>query len=73
MKKIIYTKIHKTVVEKLKKARQEAGLDQEKVAKKIGATQSYISKLESGQRKIDIVQLKELSKIYKKKISDFIE
>ncbi len=73
MKKTIYSKEHKDLVGKLKKARQEAGLDQNKVAKKLGATQSYMSKLESGQRKIDAVQLKELAKIYKKKITYFID
>ena len=66
MKKTIYSKEHKELVEKLKKARIEAGLDQIDAAKKLGRTQSYISKLESGQRRIDLIQLKELAKIYKK-------
>jgi len=73
MKKTIYSKEHKNLVGKLKKAREESGLDQNKVAKKLGTTQSYISKLESGQRKIDVVQLKELAKIYKKNITYFVE
>lgn len=72
MGKTIYSKGHKALVEKLIKARQEAGLKQEDVAKLLGRTQSYISKIEAGQRRIDIIQLKEFAKIYKKEIGFFI-
>ena len=73
MPKTIYSKEHKVLVERLKKARKEAGLDQQEVAKLLGVTQSYISKMESGQRRIDIVQLKRFSKLYKKQIDYFIK
>lgn len=73
MTKAIYSKEHKFVVEQLKKARLEAGLDQEKAAELLKKTQSYISKVESGQRRIDIVQLKEFAKIYKKEVDFFIK
>ncbi len=69
----IYTKEHRNLVEKLRKARKESGLDQKTVAKLLGVTQSYISKIESGQRRIDIVQLKTFAKIYKKKIDYFLK
>ena len=73
MKKNIYSKGQKHLVKKLKTARKKAGLDQKEAAKKLETTQSYISKLESGQRKIDVIQLKELSRIYKKDISYFLK
>ena len=73
MPKTIYSKEHRKLVEKLKKARKEAGLDQEAVAKLLGVTQSYISKMESGQRRIDIVQLKRFAKVYRKKIDYFLK
>lgn len=72
MKNTIYTKEHKDLVANLKKARVEAGMDQETVAKLLGKTQSYVSKIESGQRKIDAIQLKELAGIYKKPLSYFL-
>ena len=72
MDKTIFTKEHKHLVEQLKKARREAGIDQKKVARLLDRTQSYISKIESGQRRIDAIQLKELAKIYKKDINYFI-
>lgn len=69
----IYSNDHKFIVEQLKKARLEAKLDQKTVAELIGRTQSYVSKMESGQRKIDIVQLKQFASIYNKKIDFFLK
>lgn len=72
MSKVIYSKDHKYIVEQLKKAREKANLKQTKVAKLLGKTQSHISKVEAGQRRIDIVALKEFARIYKKDINFFI-
>jgi len=68
----IYTKEYKDVTQKLLKARKESGLKQVEVAKKLGKPQSYISKIEKGERRVDIVELKILAKIYNKKITYFI-
>jgi transcriptional regulator with XRE-family HTH domain len=72
MSKTIYSKEHKYIVKQLKRARKEANLSQGEVAKLLHKTQSYISKIESGQRKVDVIQLKEFAKIYKKDINYFI-
>ena len=73
MDKTIYSKEHRYLVKQLKKARREAGLSQEQVANLLHRTQSYVSKIESGQRKIDIIQLKKFAKIYKKDINFFLK
>ena len=73
MSKSIFTKDHKALIEKLKKAREDNGLDQAEVAKLLGKTQSHVSKVEAGQRRIDIVALKEFARIYKKDIDYFIK
>ena len=72
MSRTIYSDEHKYLVEQLKKAREEAGLDQITVAKLLGRTQSFISKVESGQRRIDVVQLKQFARIYKKPLDYFL-
>jgi len=72
MDKTIFTKSHKDLVARLIKARREVKLRQADAAAKLGKTQSYISKIEAGQRRIDTVQLKELAAVYKKKVSHFI-
>lgn len=73
MIKAIYSKDHKYTVEQLKKARQEAGLDQAEVAKLLGKTKSHVSKVEAGQRRIDIVALKEFARFYKRPIDYFFK
>jgi len=73
MNKVIYTKDHKFLVKKLKSARLETGLSQKMVSEKLRKTQSYISKIESGQRRIDIIQLKELARVYKEDINFFLK
>ena len=73
MPRAIYTKDHNVIVERLKTARIEAGLGQVEVAKKLGKTQSYVSKIESGQRRFDVLQLKEFAKLYKKSLDFFVK
>lgn len=72
MSKTIYSKDHKSLIERLKKARLDAGLDQKEAAELLGKTQSFISKIESGQRRIDIVQLKKFGEAYKKPLEFFL-
>lgn len=73
MKKTIYSKNHQYLVKKLIEARKKADLKQQDVAQQLKRTQSYVSKIESGQCRIDVVQLKELAGIYKKKLDFFIK
>ncbi|MBI4672889.1 MAG: helix-turn-helix transcriptional regulator [Chloroflexi bacterium] len=73
MRKIIYSIDHRLLVERLKKARRDAGLDQTTAARLLGKSQSYISKIEAGQRRIDIIQLKQFAKIYKKDLDFFLK
>jgi len=73
MAKSIYTKEYKKVVERLKKARQAAGLKQIEIAKKLNKPQSYISKIERGERRIDVTELKKIADIYKKPLDYFVK
>ena len=73
MAKSIFSRDHKLLIQKLKKARDDSGLEQQDVARLLRKTQSYVSKIESGQRRIDIIQLKEFAKIYKKDLSFFLD
>lgn len=41
----------------LRQARLEAGLRQEEVARRLGQPQSFVSKYESGERRLDIAEL----------------
>lgn len=73
MEKTIYSKEYARVIDRLKKARRQAKLKQTDLARKLKRTQSYISKIESGQNRLDIIQLKEIARVYKKTLSYFIK
>lgn len=44
----------------LRGARQEAGLTQAALARKLRRPQSYVSKYESGERRLDLMELREI-------------
>jgi len=71
MGKSLYSKEYEFVLEQLKAARIEAGFTQKDVADKLGKPQSYISKCESGERRVDIVEMNKLAKLYNKPLSFF--
>lgn len=73
MPKSIYSKEYRKVVEKLKEAREEVRLKQTEVAKKLSRPQSYISKIERGERRLDITELKKIADIYKKSLDYFVK
>jgi len=72
MTKTIQTEEYKKLVQKLKQARIESGLTQIDVAKKINRPQSYVSKVEAGEQRIDVLELKKFAGLYKKDINFFI-
>lgn len=72
MDKSIHSKEYKVVLERMRKARLDAGLTQVQVAKKLGRHQSYVSKIESGERRVDVVELNKFAKLYGKSVSYFL-
>jgi len=71
MNKSVYTKDYKEIIERLKQARIDSGLSQQEVADKLNKPQSYISKIESGERRLDVVEMKKFAEVYKKPSSYF--
>ena len=72
MPKTIYSEKYKRVLELLRQARKEAGLTQSEVAGALGKPQSYIAKCESGERRIDVIELSEFAHVYQKTIKYFL-
>lgn len=50
----------KTLRERLKQARLAAGLRQADVAQQLGKPQSYVAKIESGERRLDFIEVLDL-------------
>lgn len=60
MEKSIHTPEYKLFVELLRETRQKAGLTQIQLAEKIGENQVFVSRLERGETRVDVVQLRTL-------------
>ena len=73
MGKSIRTREYQGFAHKLKKARLETGLTQVQVSKKLKRPQSYISKVEAGEQRLDIIELKNFAELYKKDFHYFIK
>jgi transcriptional regulator with XRE-family HTH domain len=70
--KAIYTPEYQRMRERLREARRTTGLTQHQVAKHLGKPQSFVSKIESGERRIDPAELQELASLYGHPLSFFL-
>lgn len=71
MAKVSYTKHREALTALLVKAREEANLTQKQVADTGIVSQSEISKIENGQRKVEFVVLVKLAELYNRPIEYF--
>ena len=56
----------------LKRIRQDKGIRQIELAEKLGVPQSFVSKYESGDRQLDILELRQVCKAVGISMQDFI-
>lgn len=73
MVETIRSKEYADFVGKLKQARLDTGLRQIDVAKKLKRTQSYVSRIEVGEQRLDVLELKRFADLYKKDLTWFIK
>lgn len=72
MKGAAYRQRYSEFLAKLRKARQQAGLSQVAVARRLGQHQSFVSKVESGERRLDVIELQAFADLYRKPLSYFV-
>ncbi len=72
MKKSIHTDERAGFIKRLKKARVEAGLTQAEVAEKLDCSQSWVSKVELGELRVEAIWLNRLAKLYGKSVNYFL-
>ncbi len=73
MEKSIYKNEYKIFLQLLRSVRDKAGITQEELAVKLNTTQSFISKCERGERRIDIVEAYSFCKALGHDFSKFSE
>ena len=59
----IHTKHYRSVIDQLVAARKDLGMNQEQLAKAWGRTQTIIARIETYERRIDVVELVSLCEI----------
>lgn len=59
-------------LKQLRAARLQAGLTQVEVAGALGKPQSFVSRVETGERRLDIVEVEQFAKLYKKPLGYFL-
>jgi transcriptional regulator with XRE-family HTH domain len=57
----------------LRQVRQEAGLRQQDLAARIGELQSFVSKYESGERRLDVLELRQICIALGISLSSFVQ
>lgn len=68
-----YSQKNNRLLERLRSARLEAGLTQVVASKRLNKPQSYLSKIERGERKIEAIELGDFARIYNKDIGYFLK
>ncbi len=63
MQKTLGSKGHQTLVNLIVDKRKSAGLTQDDVAEMLGEHQSFVARLESGQRRIDVIEYVTLAQV----------
>jgi len=56
----------------LREMREECGLTQAQLADRLSMPQSYVSKYETGERRVDAAELQEFARLYGKPLDFFV-
>ena len=73
MQKSISTRNYAHFLVCLRAEREKAGVSQEEMAARLGETQSFVSKCERGERRMDIVELREFCKAMGLTLEKFVK
>jgi transcriptional regulator with XRE-family HTH domain len=61
VEKSIYSVEYQQLCKLLRQLREEAGLTQVEVARRLAKPQSFVSKYESGERRLDVIELRHVA------------
>jgi transcriptional regulator with XRE-family HTH domain len=72
MRRSIGTADHKRLFALLREARVDAGLRQVDVAKRLREPQAFVSRYESGERRLDLIELREVCRALGINLNDLV-
>ncbi|MCF3463429.1 helix-turn-helix domain-containing protein [Stenotrophomonas maltophilia] len=73
MAKSIHRKEYTALIEAVRDARIAAGLTQAQVSEQLGRSQSFISDVERGKRRLDVVELRDIAHLSGQTLAGLIE
>lgn len=72
MDKSIYSTKQELLLRLLREAREQAGLRQVDLANRLGEPQSFVSKYESGERRLDLIELRAICEALGLSLADLV-
>ncbi|MFH5230276.1 helix-turn-helix domain-containing protein [Antrihabitans spumae] len=73
MQKSLYSRQYRELCLVLRQVRREAGLTQVAVAERLDVAQSFVSKYESGERRLDVIELRHIAGALGITMSDILD
>lgn len=67
----VHAKRYQEFLQKLRQARADARLTQAQVAQALKRPQSFVSKCESGERRVDFAELQDFARLYRQPLDFF--
>jgi transcriptional regulator with XRE-family HTH domain len=56
VQKSVFTRHYEILREKVRRMRKEAGLNQRKLAQRLGTVQTVVARVEQGERRLDLIE-----------------
>jgi transcriptional regulator with XRE-family HTH domain len=72
MEKSIHSGHYAVFLDVLREVRERAGLTQVQLARMIGETQTFVSKCERGERRIDVIELRRFCQAFGLSLKQFV-
>ena len=68
----VHSSRYRAFLKRLRQARLDAGFTQIQAAAALRRPQSFVSKCESGERRVDVIELEDFARIYRKALTYFL-
>ncbi len=68
----VHSSRYRAFLKRLRQARLDAGLTQIQAAAALRRPQSFVSKCESGERRVDVIELEDFARVYRKALTYFL-
>lgn len=72
MAKSRHTPQYERLLKALREARRKAGITQVEAAQRLGRPQSFVAKIENGERRVDVVELAQICRVYDRGFVSFV-